>query len=338
VLGSGLGDVDITITFDDTAQDTLVYRLKTVEVLADVPIDSVTITADVLTLPEANNAEVRDQVFIGTVVTITVDILPLNATNQNYTITTSNSRAEAVGNVVTFVWGATGPGSVSIIVTFEDTTVGVAGVYNFRFTTVEVVPVTDVTVSTDVLTLPEANNAEVRDLVAIGTVATFTVAILPLNASYPGYTITTSNSRAEAVGNVVTFVYGNTGPGSVSVVVTFDDPSVASLEYRFTTFEPVIPITSVIITADTLTLPEANNSEVRDNVLINTVVTITVSDILPANASNQNYTITVSNSRGTVSGNTVTFITTGLISIYVTFEDTSIGVAGVFNYRFTIIS
>lgn len=338
VLGSGLGDVDITITFDDTAQDTLVYRLKTVEVLADVPIDSVTITADVLTLPEANNAEVRDQVFIGTVVTITVDILPLNATNQNYTITTSNSRAEAVGNVVTFVWGATGPGSVSIIVTFEDTTVGVAGVYNFRFTTVEVVPVTDVTVSTDVLTLPEANNSEVRDLVAIGTVATFTVDILPLNASYQGYTITTSNSRAEAVGNVVTFVYGNTGPGSVSVVVTFDDPSVASLEYRFTTFEPVIPITSVTITADTLVLPEANNSAIRDTVLIGTVVTITV-DILPTDATNQNYTITTSNSRATVVGNVVTFVYgatgPGSVSIYVTFEDTTVGVAGVYNFRFT---
>lgn len=346
VLGSGVGDVDITITFDDTAQEDLVYQFTTAEVVADVPIDSVVVTADVLTLPEVNNSEVRDQVFIGTVVTLTIDILPGNATNQNYTVTTSNSRASVEGNVVTFLYGNTGPGSVSIKILFEDTTVGVAGLLEYRFTTVEVVPVTDVTVTTDVLTLPEANNSEVRDLVEIGTVATFTVDILPLNASYQGYTITTSNSRATVDGNVVTFVYGNTGPGSVSVVVTFDDPSVASLEYRFTTFEPVVPITSVTVTADTLTLPNVNDSLDRLPVVRNTIVTLTI-DILPADASNQTYVVTISNSRATVDGNVVTFgtSTVGSVSIKILFEDTTVGVPfvdtelktwGMLEYRFTV--
>jgi len=94
------------------------------------------------------------------------------------------------------------------------------------------------TVSIDIGTLHEANNADVRPEILIGTVLTFTVEILPTTAEYQGYTITTSNSRAEVDGNVVTFVYGNTGPGRVSVVVTFEDTSMAPLEYRFLTTEP----------------------------------------------------------------------------------------------------
>jgi len=94
--------------------------------------------------------------------------------------------------------------------------------------------VESVEVTGDVLTLPEANNIDDRPDVEIGTVL---IDILPEDASNPGYSITTSNSRAEADGNTITFVSGLSGPGKVSIVVTFDDSSVAPLEYRFTTQE-----------------------------------------------------------------------------------------------------
>ena len=232
---TGPGSVSVYVTFEDSTVDTLNYRFTTVEPTSDIPMESVNITTDTLTLPEANNSEDRDPVFIGTVAVFSVEILPTGATNQNYTITTSNSRAEVVDHSVTFVYGSTGPGSVSIYVTFEDPAIGEL---NYRFTTVEVVSATGYTVNTDGLVLPEPNNSDDRDPVDIGTTVTFTVTVSPENASYPGYTITTSNSRAEVDGNTVTFVYGNTGPGNVSIYITFDDPALAELNYRFTTVDP----------------------------------------------------------------------------------------------------
>lgn len=232
VTGSGLGDVDVTITFDDEGQAPLVYQFTTVDPVA---ITSVNITADTLTLPEANNSAIRDNVDLGTVVTISVEILPANTANLNYTVSTSNTRAVADGNTVTFVWGNTGPGSVSIYVTFEDTTVGATGVYNFRFTTVATY-ISSATVTADTVTLPEANNAADILSVAVGTVATFTVDILPTDASNQNYTITSDSDRATVDGNVVSFVTGS-GLGDVNITITFEDGSVGPLVYHFTTTE-----------------------------------------------------------------------------------------------------
>lgn len=334
ITGVGAGSATVTVTTRDGGYT------DTIEVTVEnyIQITSVIVTADSITLPEVNNADVRDEIEIGSIIELSVEILPTDADYQGYTISTSNSRAEAVGNIITFVYGNTGPGSVSVKIDFEDASMETL---EFRFTTVEgageEVPITSADVTTDVLTLPEANNDLVRDLVSVGTVATFSVDILPLNASNQNYTITTSNSRAEVLDNVVTFVYGNTGPGSVSVLVTFEDSAIGELEYRFTTFE-IIDISSVVVTTDVLTLPEANNADVRDAVDIGTVVTFSV-EILPADATNQNYTITTSNSRAEADGNVVTFVYgntgPGSVSVYVTFEDPAIGEL---NYRFTTVA
>ncbi len=342
-----LGLISILVIFEDInvgVGGEFNFRFTIVEEPADIPITSVSITSPEITLPEANNDLIRPEIEIGTVITIDVEILPVDATNQNYTITTSNSRAEAVGNQITFVYGATGPGSVSVYVTFEDTSIGDGGVFNFRFATIEApvnIPISSVSITSPEITLPEANNSEIRPTIEIGTVITIDVEILPVDATNQNYTITTSNSRAEAVGNQVTFVYGLTGPGLISIYVTFEDTSIGDggvFNFRFSTIEaPVnIPIDSVSITSPDITLPEANNAEVRQDISIGTVINLLI-DILPIDASNPNYTITVSNSRGTVTGNQVSFNTLGLISIYVTFEDTSIGDNGVFNFRFTIV-
>jgi len=342
---TGPGNVTITVSFEDSSVGSLEYRFLTTQTAepVDTPISSVTITSPEITLPEVNNSEVRQDIEINSVINIVVsDILPENASNKNYTVSVSNSRGTVSGNEVTFIT----TGLISVLVTFEDISIGDNGVFNYRFTVVQSdVAIESVTITSPEVTMPEANNIAVRPEIEIGTVINIVVDILPLNATNKNYAITTSNSRAVANGNEISFVYGLTGPGNVSVFVTFEDTSLGVngvFEYRFKTIEapaePVdTPISSVTITATEITLPEANNSEVRQDIVINSVINLIV-DILPANASNKNYTVTVSNSRGTVSGNQVTFITTGLISVLVTFEDTTVGVNGVFNYRFTIIN
>jgi len=350
---TGPGNVSITVSFEDSSVASLEYRFLTVQPVVDpvdVPISSVSISATEITLPEPNNDLVRQDIEINSVINIVVDnILPVDATNKNYTVTVSNSRGTVVGNQVTFIT----LGLISVYVTFEDTSVGVSGVFNFRFTIVAApvdpvdIPITSVSITSPEITLPEANNSVlVRPQVEIGTVINIVVDnILPVDATNKNYTITTSNSRAEAVGNQITFVYGLTGPGSVSVIVTFEDTTVGIsgvMEYRFTTIAaPVvtdIPMTSVTISATEITLPEPNNDLIRQDIVIGSVINIVVDNILPVDATNKNYTITLSNTRGTVVGNEVTFSTLGLISVYVTFEDTAVGVSGVFNFRFTIVA
>ncbi|MFU8793627.1 MAG: Ig-like domain-containing protein, partial [Acholeplasmataceae bacterium] len=340
---TGPGRVSITISFEDSTVTPLEYRFNTTQTVApvDVPITEVTITSPDITLPEANNSAVRDDIEIGSVVNIVVDILPENASNKNYTVSVSNSRGTVVGNEVTF----TTLGLISIYVDFEDTSVGDNGRFNFRFTIVEgepvAVPITEVTITSPDITLPEANNSAVRDDIEIGSVVNIVVDILPENASNKNYTVSVSNSRGTVVGNEVTF----TTLGLISIYVDFEDTSVGDngrFNFRFTIVEgepAEVLISSVTITSPEITLPEANNSAVRDVITIGTVITIVVSDILPVDASNQNFTITTSNSRATVNGNEVTFVFgntgPGSVSILVTFEDTSVGDNGVFNFRFT---
>jgi len=345
------GLISVLVTFEDTsvgANGVFNYRFTIIEVAApieDVPISSVLISSPDLTLPNANDINDRPTVEIGTVITILVDILPTNATNKTYTIASSNSRAVVDGDKVSFVIGS-GLGSVSVLVTFADTSVGNNGLFEYRFTTINpppaAEPITSVTITSNELTLPQPNTITDRPSVEIGTVMTLIVDILPTNATNQTYTISSSNSRAVVVGNEVTFTLGTTGLGNVSVLVTFEDTSVGDngvFEYRFLTIEAPqqnVLINSVIISSPEITLPQPNMSADRPNIAVGTVFTLVI-DILPLDATNQAYTITVSNSRGTVNGQEVSFITTGDISVFVTFEDTSVGASGVFNYRFRIV-
>ncbi|QWB96631.1 Ig-like domain-containing protein [Mycoplasmatota bacterium] len=331
IKGLNPGTATVTVTTRDGGYiDTILVTVEDYE-----QVTSYEVTTDTLVLPEANNADIRDEVTIGTVATFTVTILPENADYPGYTITTSNSRAEVEGNTVTFVYGSTGPGNVSVYVTFEDSSVETL---NYRFKTVESVqdiPIESVTITTDTIALPEANNADIRDEVNIGTVAVFSVDIDPVSASNQNYTITTSNSRAEVDGHTVTFVLGS-GAGSVSVYVTFEDPAIGELNYRFTTVE-VVDATSYTVDTDGLVLPEPNNSDDRDTVDIDTVVTFSVL-VLPEGATYSGYTITTSNSRAVVDGDTVTFVYgntgPGSVSVYITFDDPNLGEL---NYRFTTV-
>ena len=238
IKGVGAGEAVITVTTRDGGY------IDTINVTVEdyVQIDSTSISAGDYVLPETNNSDVRFDIAIGTELTFTVEILPIDADFQNYTITASNSRAEVVEDTVTFVYGSTGPGKVSIVITFEDASVDSL---EYRFTTFEDssneedILIASVEITADTLTLPEANNTDDRLEVLIGTQMALTVIILPDDASNQNYTITVSNSRAEVNGQIVTFLYGNTGPGSVTVTLTFEDTTIGTIEYRFTTVESV---------------------------------------------------------------------------------------------------
>lgn len=327
------GDMTLTATWDEV----------------ESPIESVSISSPDIDLPEFNNSEDRPMVEIGTEVTLEVDITPENAINADYTISTSNSRAEVDGNTVTFLFGNTGPGRVSILINFDDESIGDNGQLNYRFETERVdaadiaTPITAVTVTSAAFSLPEVNNPDDRPTVEIGTEITLDVDILPEDASNKAFAINTSNSRAEADGDTVTFVYGNTGYGNVSIELVFEDPNVGDngvLEYRFETIEGTFatPLESVDISSPDMTLPTPNDADDRPFVDIGTEITIEVDNILPEDATNKDYTISTSNSRAEADDHTITFVYgntgPGYVSVYVNFVDTSVGDNGEFNFRF----
>lgn len=315
----GVGTATVTVTTRDGGYT------DSIEVTVEdyTQITSVTVYSDEFTLPEANNADDRPDVAIGTMITFNADILPLDASYQDFTLSSSNSRAVVDGHTVTFVYGNTGPGKVSITVTFVDSSVAPL---EYRFMTYEStnsIPISSASVTCDAFTMPEANNPDATALVAIGTSLALTVNIEPTNATVQTYTITTSNTNATVDGNTVTFVSGDAGPGDVSVIVTFDDPDATPLEYRFHTYE---------VTAAELTLPQVNNADVRPYVVIGTSLTLSING-LPEGTT---YTISTSNSRAEAVDNVVTFVYgstgPGKVSVYVTFDDTTIQEL---NFRFS---
>ncbi len=340
VQGIGVGTATITVTTRDGGHTDAI----TITVDDYIHVDEALVTAEI-ELPEPNNATVRSDIEIGTILNFEVVILPEDAEYKGYVISSSNSRAIVTGNQVEFVTGNTGPGNVSIIVSFEDASLGAL---EYRFKTipapVEGVPISEVLVTAGEYVLPSVNNSNDRQEIETGESFILSVEILPNNASNKNYTIESSQpGRATVTDHTVNVI----GTGNFSIKLTFEDTTVGNggvLEYRFLGVLPEVPeedtpIENVVVTTDTVTLPEPNNQSDRPEVTIGTVMVITI-EILPENATNQNYTITVSNSRAQVSGNTVTFVTgsgAGNVSVVITFEDTSIGNNGVLEYRFKTV-
>ncbi len=334
-VGEGTAIITVT-TRDGGFTDTI-----SVTVEDYTRVDTVNVTSPEFTLPVPNTPSDRPTIEIGTVINFVVDILPIDAQYQGYTLSSSNSRAVVDGNQVTFVTGLTGPGNVSITISFEDSSVTSL---EYRFLTIPAsvdpgdVPIEQVIVTAGDFELPAVNNADDRPEVEVGTEITLSIEILPADASNQNYTITISNSRATVDGHTVTFVTGN-GLGAVSIFITFEDPAIGQLNYRFTTIAaPVDPedvsIDEVNVTAGEFALPSVNNASDRPEVEIGTEFTLSI-EILPVDATNKNYTVVSSQlGRATVDGLTVTVIGTGNFSVRIQFEDTSVGNAGLLEYRF----
>ncbi|MDR2822666.1 MAG: InlB B-repeat-containing protein [Acholeplasmatales bacterium] len=235
VVGSGAGNVSITITFEDSSLSSLEFRFKTIpsSVIPDgVPISSVVVNADTITLPQSNLSTDRQDIEVDTVFTLSIDILPENATNKNYVISSSQLGIATVSDHTVTVIGL---GSFSIKLTFEDTSVGNSGVLEYRFngTPASIVPTeASVTVSSDFDLFPEPGN-DTRVALYYDTVIVLTLEFEGTDITT--YTITVTNGRLIVVGNVITV--RNSGPGNVSITIKFDDPSLPDLTYNFITVE-----------------------------------------------------------------------------------------------------
>lgn len=266
----------------------------------------------------------------GSTATLEYTISPSSAPDVFTTWTSSDPLiVEVIGEGIIKGVGA---GTATVTVTTRD------GGYTDKIevTVEDYIRIDTVTVTSPEFDLPQANTATDRPDIEIGTLITFAIELTPENAAYQNYTLTSSNSRAVVEGNQVTFVAGS-GPGNVSITVHFEDASVASLEYRFRTVVPETegtPISEVLVTTDSITLPNVNDSTDRKDIEVGTVFILDI-EILPGNASNKNYTVVSSQTgRATVNDSTVTVIGTGNFSIRLQFEDASVGNAGVLEYRF----
>jgi hypothetical protein len=141
---------------------------------------------------------------------------------------------------------------------FTDTVTIVVGDYN---------KVTQVSITSPDYTLPEQNNVD-RPEIEQGTTFHLLVTVGPEEAELKGFTISSSNGRAtvseyDAIqGALVTITKPYATTGNVQIDVAFEDPSVATVSYKFKTIEtPVIPTEKVVtITSSDVTLPEANGA------------------------------------------------------------------------------
>lgn len=215
----------------------------------------------------------------GGTATLEYTVNPSNAPDQFTTWTSSNEAiVEIVGDGV--IKGV-GVGNATVTVTTRD-----GGFQDTIEVTVEdYVHVSEALITAD-HPLPKPNDSTDRPSIEVGTVITFNVEILPLDAQYKGYTITTSNSRAEANGNVVTIMPGATGVGNVSININFEDTTYPKQEYRFVTVNPVVPTEAVYeITSQSLidlgySLPVANGDsttkvEITGTPVFTILVTVT---------------------------------------------------------------
>lgn len=275
----------------------------------------------------------------GGVSTLDFTVSPTNAPDQFTTWTSSNEAiVEIVGDGV--IKGV-GVGSATVTVTTRD-----GGHQDTIEVTVEdYVHVSEAIISAD-HPLPKPNDSTDRPQIEVGTVITFTVEILPVDAQYKGYTISTSNSRAVADGNVVTIMPGATGVGNVSININFEDATYPKQEYRFATVMPVVPTEAVFeISSPSLVdlgyaLPVANgDSTTRVDITGTPVFTILVT---VTSGSITTFTSTVSNSRATAEYS----LTDNVYTVTVTPDAANIGAftitltidGNAFAYRFSTIA
>ncbi|MDR0832208.1 MAG: Ig-like domain-containing protein [Bacillales bacterium] len=281
------------------------------------------------------------QISIGQTVTLTANVLPSNAPDQFVSWSVENETViEQVGDGV---FKGLIPGSSNVTVTtrdggFSDTVNIVVGDYN---------RVTDVNIFSPEITLPVYNDSSVRPDIEQNTTFHLKVVLGPNTADYLGFDIKSSNSRAtvgtydETDGALITVINNPSNLGNFSITVGFADPLLIDREFRFKAVPaPVIPTEkTVTVTSPDITLPAVNTSTARPEIEVGTTFHIVV-EILPLEAENREFTITISNSRATAGayneteGSLITVVNTGDFSVYIDFVDANFGR---YNYRFTAI-
>ncbi|WP_394749128.1 Ig-like domain-containing protein [Spongiimicrobium salis] len=235
---------------------------------------------------------------IGDADTFSAEIIPANATNQNVNWISGDSNVVTVdqfGNITAIAEGSTTVTAISVengsITDFGDVTV-----------TTATIPVTGISVSPDNLTLE------------IGDADTFNAEIIPANATNQNVNWISGDSNIVTVdqfGNITAIAEGTTTVTAISV----ENGSITD-SGNVTVTAPIIPVTSITINPSSATL------EVGDIQQLSVTV-------LPANATNRNFTWSTSNAAvATIDENTARV--TGVGEGVATIRATSVSDPGVF--------
>ncbi|MGE7602917.1 Ig-like domain-containing protein [Peribacillus sp. NPDC097675] len=263
-IGSGTAMITVS-TEDGKLQDTA-------KVNVTVPVTGVTVDPNSLNLTVG-----------GKDATLTATIAPSNASNQNFTWTTSDPSVATVENGIVH---PVGPGKATITVTTED------GGFTDTATVVVMVPVSGVSLDPKSL-----------DLTVGGKDATLAPTIAPSNASNKNVTWSTSEPSVATVNNGIVHPVG---PGKATITVTTEDGG-------FTDTAAItvdVPVTGISLDPDTLDLIVGGKD-----------ATLTAS-VAPSNATNKNVTWSTSDSSiATVENGVVHPVGPGKAIITVTTED-----------------
>jgi uncharacterized protein YjdB len=251
----------------------------------DVWIDKVSVR-DISLVPVTNVSlsPVSATLVVGANQQLTNAIVPVNATNQNVTWTTSHPGIAAVSS--TGLVTAVAAGNATITVTTAD------GNHTASAVITVVVPVTSVTVSPATVTK------------AVGTTQQLTKTIAPANATNQNVTWTTNNPSVATVS--ATGLVNAVSNGTAIITVTTTDGSKTAAS----TITVVRPVTSVTVSPATATKAVGTTQQLTKT-------------IAPANATNQNVTWTTNNpSVATVSATgLVNAVSNGTATITVTTAD-----------------
>lgn len=163
---------------------------------------------------------------------------------------------------------------------------------------------------TNIVLVSEISTTTISDTLLLGESETFTVSVLPTNATNKTYTVTTSEniSFVDDTNNNYTITSTSLGDGWVKIVA--NDASAVSTTKNITINNPV-----VLVSGLTFDIPETILQ--TDTLDTSTVV------VAPADATNKTYTVAVVSGPATINGNTVSFSDVGEVNISITANDAS---------------
>lgn len=270
-------------------------------------LTSFNIIEELITIPFGGTAEIQ------------YEINPVDAIDQVVIWTSSNEEVVLVSGTGQLT--AVAPGTA--IITGKTRDGNLTDTVNV--TVEEPIAVTGVNIIEETLSVPVL--AEI----------TIDYEVLPIDAN--NTTTTWTSSNVEVVEIVSPGVIKGLKLGTATITVTTEDGSFTDTVE--VTVETYVEIESFVISAGDYELPAVNDSTARPEIEIGTILTFSVTDILPENADLIGWHIEISNSRARLvegTNNQVEFVLgngLGSVSVKFYFEDPSVPMQ---EYRFKTIS
>lgn len=163
---------------------------------------------------------------------------------------------------------------------------------------------------TNIVLVSEISTTTISDTLLLGESETFTVSVLPVNATNKTYTVTTSENISFVDNGSNSFTATANTAGAGWIKATANDASAVSTTKNITINNPV-----VLVSGLTFDIPETILQ--TDTLDTSTVV------VAPADATNKTYTVAVVSGPATINGNTVSFSDVGEVNISITANDAS---------------